>query len=1570
MHRQQSLVSLLLELFTVEEMRDFTASLDRSLAQELPEGTASAANVAAAVVAGLDARGFLDRSFFDRLADVAVGEEERLVDVACAFGIADMSIADASVLPNIPYKGIDAYTPDDAHIFFGREAQIREWSRRLLATDTPPVVLIHGPSGVGKSSFLRAGLEARLRRLCRVHYRRRTLGGLSAAIATCFEGADPEPAWRARESRGEAVVVLLDQVEEALLGADSNDTNSELQGLFDRLLPLLRGTGRLRHGRLVLAFRSEWLGRIYDLVRVKNDVECDVCLIRSLDRDGILRVLEGPTRRGRLASKYRFSWQAGLTERITNDLLADEKSPIAPTLQLLVQELHGARAVDRGADGVERGEIRTAQYTRLRHEQLFRAIISRRLEAMQQRPELAEANEKGLLLELLHVCTTKLGTARTLSLQEFHTAFPCCPTTLRLAVHAFEGERLLLLEDNGIRLAHDTLAAVVQQLHAQSPRVGPRAYRLLTRRLDEAADGGEVAYLSARDLALLHAGEPWRRVYSAEEAVLVRRSRVALVRRRLYMLLALAASLAIALAGWRWVAGYRPLYELDQARRALTRATAALESGDRPLAAALALAAHTWSVARGQPQERAAIDEVLRDALRVPLSRSELGLTSGQPQSLAWSSRDGRLLVAASTRAWVWHHPSNGPQTPVETTSAIRVVRISPEGQTVVAGTINGELYLFSAGDLGAPPDLLGKLGGGVLALDVDARWIVGGGADGRVLRWSRTRRSEPVMLTAHAGAVNSVALGAQDVVASVAETGEVVVAADPHRRIFRRVHDTPLNAVVHTGEGFVYAGESGALLTFPAETDEPVLGTLAGDPVEALASTGGRVFSAHRSGTVAAWSRRPGRWTLADRFSAHTGPARSVVASGDSVFTAGTDGRVRQWSIAPPPARVAAETLAAHAPLKLLRGIALPRQDAICAIDDAGDAHGWDYDGMQPLRPEDLDGCMGHLGVSRDGRWTADVAEHGLEVRDAEDGTVRSVELGLQGTPNAAAVDDRGEWAVLSSDAPGEAVLVDVGRGRTHRIPLPPREGIGAVAITADGSSLAVAGRSTHPRVRIFDRTALDAPAVEIGDIQERIVALAFTLDGRALLAASASGVMARLPLTATLAEQACDYIGGSLDDLDLERVHAELHLPPTSCMTPRRTWQVHTRDREDADEPLFYGCREVRAERSCVVIPGDALRVWMPDRAQAQPALLLNERPTAATTVRVDHGVRYNLEITAAPAVLNARWPDGSTWTLRLVQPDPEPALDREVARLPDSPDAANLGHAADRLRRLASDHTGRTRARLLLKAAEYRSNIRPPRADICEEEHRDILASLDDALAGGLRSAVADRAFVLIQRLMSDMNAPAEALDRLDELTQWFDGSSESEADRAFIRGALLRKISGHLRFEAEQELRRAYRIARRIGYAGIYTRAATELLQLLLLRFEHVEGAEQLEHELLMETHTGSPCERGRLANNLGWMVLEARLSGRPLGDPRPALERARRLYAEAPAAAPCEAATIDHNLANLAAEACLRGALTEASGYLEAIDVEHTSEIDDFLDKFVLSTRCLGSGGSFRVSSGS
>jgi Novel STAND NTPase 1 len=59
--------------------------------------------------------------------------------------------------PNNPYKGLSYYTPVDTGLFGARDRDV-QLCAQLVAEEDLKVLLLHGTTGCGKSSFLRAGL--------------------------------------------------------------------------------------------------------------------------------------------------------------------------------------------------------------------------------------------------------------------------------------------------------------------------------------------------------------------------------------------------------------------------------------------------------------------------------------------------------------------------------------------------------------------------------------------------------------------------------------------------------------------------------------------------------------------------------------------------------------------------------------------------------------------------------------------------------------------------------------------------------------------------------------------------------------------------------------------------------------------------------------------------------------------------------------------------------------------------------------------------------------------------------------------------------------------------------------------------------------------------------------------------------------------------------------------------------------------------------------------------------------------------------------------------------------------
>ena len=163
-------------------------------------------------------------------------------------------------------------------MFFGRSRAIRELYNLVTDPGTRPVILYYGPTGVGKSSVLAAGLLPRLELGHEVLYLRRdsNLGllrtlrmGLAPGDRMDEPGTASELAelWRACERPDRPLVVVLDQAEEAFThpAMGSHGRRPRLgarrparggPGDFHWSRPALRP-----RGKLILGFRNDWLDR-------------------------------------------------------------------------------------------------------------------------------------------------------------------------------------------------------------------------------------------------------------------------------------------------------------------------------------------------------------------------------------------------------------------------------------------------------------------------------------------------------------------------------------------------------------------------------------------------------------------------------------------------------------------------------------------------------------------------------------------------------------------------------------------------------------------------------------------------------------------------------------------------------------------------------------------------------------------------------------------------------------------------------------------------------------------------------------------------------------------------------------------------------------------------------------------------------------------------------------------------------------------------------------------------------------------------------------------------------------
>ncbi len=169
-----------------------------------------------------------------------------------------------------PYPGLAAYGEADTESFVGREEETNICLERLISVRLLAIV---GPSGSGKSSLLRAGVAAALRR-----------GGSHVVVIT--PGRHPMETLTAAAKRPDSVV-LVDQAEDAFALCEDED---ERERFFDALVAQ---TGR---GRVVLALRADHTGDLAGIPGLAVLVEQGLFLLGPMSAGSLRQAIETPAR--------------------------------------------------------------------------------------------------------------------------------------------------------------------------------------------------------------------------------------------------------------------------------------------------------------------------------------------------------------------------------------------------------------------------------------------------------------------------------------------------------------------------------------------------------------------------------------------------------------------------------------------------------------------------------------------------------------------------------------------------------------------------------------------------------------------------------------------------------------------------------------------------------------------------------------------------------------------------------------------------------------------------------------------------------------------------------------------------------------------------------------------------------------------------------------------------------------------------------------------------------------------------------------------------------------------------
>jgi WD40 repeat protein len=577
-----------------------------------------------------------------------------------------------------PYKGLTFFTEDDAGFFFGRE---RDRDLIIANLKARRLGLLYGPSGVGKSSLLRAGVAAQLRSVARHDrdafgtaefipvvcstWRDDPLEAVKERIAEAtseFGGSDVAKSGdlvgvieKVAGQTGAAILVILDQFEEYFLYHPDEAGPTTFAGQ----LPAAVNRDRLPAGFLV-AMREDALAQ---LDRFKTEIPSIFDSFRRLEplgakaaEEAIRRPLEEYNRL--LPPGEQVSIEDALVEAVIDQVKAGRVK--------LDQTAVGS------VDGGGRADAIEAPYLQLVMTKLW----------------TAERDDDSIRLRLATL--DRLGGAQTIVRSHLDSTLDSLPAVEReTAVHVFHH----LVTPSGTKIAHDVQSLVEytrepeQQVRDLLQRLEQGDTRIVRSVPPPPGADGPPRYEIFHDV-LAPAILDWQRRESTRELERERDLAAGEARRQRRRAVFGWSGAAIALAALLAVISVLYVYSRSQSNASESRrlASAAEQNlnSDPELSTLLALAAINKS-----PTPEA------QQALRQAFSNIQEEWSSpsgGSVHSVAMSPNGTEVAATEGTRVKVWNlrHPHRSPivlhNKFADTIGDFTGVAFSPDGTQLVVG--------------------------------------------------------------------------------------------------------------------------------------------------------------------------------------------------------------------------------------------------------------------------------------------------------------------------------------------------------------------------------------------------------------------------------------------------------------------------------------------------------------------------------------------------------------------------------------------------------------------------------------------------------------------------------------------------------------------------------------------------------------------------------------------------------------------------------------------------------------------------------------------------------------------
>ena len=314
------------------------------------------------------------------------------------------------VVDRCPYLGLAGYDEQDVRLFVGRERLTSVLAGRIADQS---IVLVIGPSGVGKSSLVRAGLVPALHN-----------GALPGSESWRIDVFTPSGAAAMAERRRPDLFVL-DQAEELFTSLEPETR--------DQLVSRLTNYVRYGQGRLVVVLRSDFYGRLAELESLAPFAEQTAVLVGPMRADELRRALVEP------AAAAGLLLEDELIETVMGDV-AGQPEPL-PLLSAAMVRTWSRRD----------GDLLTLDGYR-RAGELAGALEAAAEEWYARLDEPARSAARHLLVRMATPSGTGGWVRRPLARAEVAQSGP-----ERTALDALVSARLAVVGEQRIELAHDAL---------------------------------------------------------------------------------------------------------------------------------------------------------------------------------------------------------------------------------------------------------------------------------------------------------------------------------------------------------------------------------------------------------------------------------------------------------------------------------------------------------------------------------------------------------------------------------------------------------------------------------------------------------------------------------------------------------------------------------------------------------------------------------------------------------------------------------------------------------------------------------------------------------------------------------------------------------------------------------------------------------------------------------------------------------------------------------------------------------------------------------------------------------